>query len=97
MHPDAGLQPERTRLSWTRTRLAIAAAALVVGRHLLVGGGLTVAAVVVLGGLALVALASGRERRGLTGSRTALGRITVCAAAVVAVCCAEVLWVVTAG
>jgi uncharacterized membrane protein YidH (DUF202 family) len=97
MQPDAGLQPERTRLSWTRTRLAIAAAALVVGRHPLTDGRVTATGVVLLCGLALVVIFLGVGLRAASGSWTALQRLTACTAALVTVCCIEVLWLTSVG
>lgn len=59
---DPGLQPERTELSWRRTRLALVVAALAVARHPLSSGrpglqlGVAVAVAVAVLGVVLLAL-----------------------------------------
>lgn len=63
---DAGLQPERTRLAWQRTSLALLSAGLVVarivGHHAVLGGLVIAAGVTVLAGATGV-LSTRRYRR----------------------------------
>ncbi len=83
---DEGLAPQRTQLAWGRTGLAVAVALVVLARRAWeLGGGLSVATLVVVGTGGLVWLVGMRTSRdlhlhmephGLVGSR-AFGMVTV--------------------
>jgi len=83
---DEGLAPQRTQLAWGRTGLAVAVALAVLARRAWeLGGGLAVAALVVVGAGGLVWLLGMRTSRdlhlhmephGLVGAR-AFGMVTV--------------------
>jgi low temperature requirement protein LtrA len=76
---DAGLQPERTRLAWRRTTLAITVVALLAVRMAVVtvGGpvGWTVAAVALLGWVAALWLTQRRIAAMATSRPAAVGRV----------------------
>jgi putative membrane protein len=69
---DAGLQPERTRLAWRRTLLALVVAALVAGRTLPPTAG-SLVGVAGLGACAVLALLI--RRRADRTDRALLGRV----------------------